>query len=294
MAKEGETGITMDAQIIPVKSKKYVKAFLQALKSLFGTPIVVVRDMSKQIRDAATEVFPGVGQQICHYHFVKNLGKLIFKEKYAAFRKSIVKMRILSQLKRMKADISTMECLASENVIVVAERKWITLAIEHLLISHERSSNYPFVLPYLEIMNRILEVENMNRRILEWNTSHNLDVCEISEFSKKLDAITNNTDVNTQYANIKEIWGWFEKVRTTLRVGRHLSQNGSGTAPANAQNMRDDIETTLADIDMEGEASGGELLRAARQITNNCRGDTDGHSSGRGLFCQADEPREGS
>ena len=91
MAKEGETGITMDAQIIPTESKKYVKAFLQALNSLYGTPIVVVRDMSKQIREAVTEVFPEAQQQICHYHFVNNLGKLIFKEKYAAFRKSIVK-----------------------------------------------------------------------------------------------------------------------------------------------------------------------------------------------------------
>ena len=57
MAKEGDTGITMDAQIIPTESKKYVKAFLQALNSLYGTPIVVVRDMSKQIREAVTEFF---------------------------------------------------------------------------------------------------------------------------------------------------------------------------------------------------------------------------------------------
>jgi len=275
MAKEGETGITMDTQIIPTESKKYVKAFLQALKSLFGTPIVVVRDMSKQIRDAATEVFPEVKHQICHYHFIKNLGKVIFKEKYAAFRKNIVKMRILSQFKRMKTDISSMACLASEKVIVVAERKWITLAIEHLLICRERSSNYPFVLPYLEIMNRILEVKNMNQKILEWNTTHNLDICEITEFAKKLDAITNNTDINTQYANLKQIWSWFEKVRANLRVGRHLSQNGSVTASSNAQNMKEDIGMTLANIDKEGEANGGELLRAARQITNNYRQHTN-------------------
>nr|QNO50941.1 hypothetical protein BBGANOMO_00015 [Methanosarcinales archaeon ANME-1 ERB6] len=271
MAKEGETGITMDAQIIPTESKKYVKAFLQALNSLYGTPIVVVRDMSKQIREAVTEVFPEAPQQICHYHFVNNLGKLIFKEKYAAFRKSIVEMRILSQLKKMKEQICAKVYLASENVLVVAERKWIALAIEHLLISRERSSNYPFVLPYLEIMNRILEIKNMNRRILEWNMSHNLDICEITEFSKNLDALTSNTIVNIQYANIKKIWSWFEKVRTTLKVGRHLSQNGSDTVPTNAQKMKEDMETTLTDIDKEGEASGGELLQAARQITKNCR-----------------------
>lgn len=89
MAKEGETGITMDAQIIPTENKKYVKLFLKTLKSQYDTPIVVVRDMSKQIRDAVTEVFSEVQQQICQYHFVNNLGKLIFKEKYAAFRKRI-------------------------------------------------------------------------------------------------------------------------------------------------------------------------------------------------------------
>jgi hypothetical protein len=159
--------------------------------------------------------------------------------------------------------------------MIVAERKWITLAIEHLLISRERSSNYPFVLPYLEIMNRILEIKNMNRRIFEWNKSHNLNICEITEFSKKLDAITSNTDVNTQYTNIKEIWTWFEKVRTTLRVGRHLSQNGSDTAPSNAQKMNEDMDMLLTEIDTEGEASGGELLRAARQITKNCRQHTN-------------------
>ncbi|RLG31348.1 hypothetical protein DRO03_01470, partial [Methanosarcinales archaeon] len=76
----------------PTESKKYVKTFLQALNSLYGTPIVVVIDVSKRIRDAATEVFPGSGQQICHYHFVKNLGKVVFKERYAAFRKNVVGM----------------------------------------------------------------------------------------------------------------------------------------------------------------------------------------------------------
>ena len=35
--------------------------------------------------------------------------------------------------------------------------------------------------------------------------------------------------------------------------------------------MKEDMETTLTDIDKEGEASGGELLQAARQITKNCR-----------------------
>ena len=116
MAKEGATGITLDAQTITTENKKYVKKFLQALKLLYGTPIVIVRDMSTQIRDAATDVFPGVMQQICHYHFVKNLGNLLFKTKYAAFRKNVVSKRILSQLKQTKADICKTVSTDSENI----------------------------------------------------------------------------------------------------------------------------------------------------------------------------------
>jgi len=35
--------------------------------------------------------------------------------------------------------------------------------------------------------------------------------------------------------------------------------------------MKEDMETTLMDIAKEGEASGGELIQVARQITKNCR-----------------------
>ncbi|UUX91143.1 transposase [Methanoplanus endosymbiosus] len=271
MAKDGDTGITMDAQIIPTESKKYVKIFLNNLKSLLGDPIVIVRDMSKQIRDAAFEIFPDVKHQICQYHFVKNLGKTIFKTRYSTFRKDIVKMRILSQIKKMKGDLSAIKHHGSEKDIFFAEQKWIILAIEHLLICRERSSNYPFGLPYFEIMNRILDVQIMAHKILEWNMAHKVNVCEIKEFSEKLDDITNNAGINSQYSKIQKIWEWFEKVRITLRVGRHLSQNGSDMITTNAQNMRDDFEIILNAIDIDGVTKGGELLRGARQITNNCR-----------------------
>jgi hypothetical protein len=276
LAKEGETGITLDAQTITSENRKYVTKFLQSLNLLYGTPIVIVRDMSKQIRDAAADVFPNVKQQICHYHFVKNLGKILFKERYAAFRKNVVNMRILSQLKRMKTDISLKICRDSENILVAAEHMWIKLAIEHLLICRERSSNYPFILPYLEIMDRILEINGLNRRILEWNLSHNLACQEILDFSDKLKTITSSVDVNAQYSNIKEIWIWFEKVRAILRVGRHQGQNGcEKTAAVNSYKMKHDLLVALSDIDIESAASGGELFRAARQITDNCRQHVD-------------------
>lgn len=270
-AKDGETGITLDAQIMQTESKENVKSFLQTLKLSFGSPIVVVRDMSKQIREAASEVFPGIEQQICHYHFVKNLGKIIFKKKYSEFRKGIIKMQLLSRLKKMRDHLRDVTDLTSETFLVVAEHKWIALAIEHVLICRERSSNYPFILPYLETMNRILEVQNMSGKIIEWNTTHKLQVDEIKEFADILDKITGDADINAKYIDLKQIWEWFEKVRICLRIGRHLSRNGTNSSPSSAQELKQNMEETLAAIDNKGKAIGKELFKVSSQITKNCK-----------------------
>ncbi len=125
-------------------------------------------------------------------------------------------------------------------------------------------------------MNRILELKRLNRRIFEWNLSNNLDCQEIIEFTDKLESIIGNADVNAQYDNTKQIWIWFEKVRTILQIGRHMSQNGCEKAkPDNSQKMKSDFMIALSDIDNESVASGEKLLRTASQMTNNCRQHVD-------------------
>ena len=47
-------------------------------KNLFGDPVAVLRDMSPAIKESVSDVFPGILQLICHYHFVKDLGKDVF------------------------------------------------------------------------------------------------------------------------------------------------------------------------------------------------------------------------
>ena len=78
MAKDGMTEITMDACIMPSESMEYIIPFLHGIKDLFGDPVSVLRDMSPAIKESISMVFPGILQLICHYHFVKDLGKDIF------------------------------------------------------------------------------------------------------------------------------------------------------------------------------------------------------------------------
>ena len=85
--------------------------------------------MSKNIKDAAYEIYPNTQQLICHYHFVSNLGKLIFKDEYEAFRKTIVKTRVLGELVSLKQKVVAIDSF--HNIISKAECKWVALAIEY-------------------------------------------------------------------------------------------------------------------------------------------------------------------
>jgi hypothetical protein len=67
------------------------------------------------------------------------------------------------------------EGTTSLNKIVATEHYWVILAVEYLLYPRERRSDYPFVLPYLEIMNRVMEIKSMIRKIVN-NEEENLDI----------------------------------------------------------------------------------------------------------------------
>ena len=262
-AKEGMTGITLDARIMPSESKKHLKPFLRKLKESFGVPIVVIRDMSKQIRDAVSEIFPDVLQLICHYHFVKNLGKIIFKEQYENLRRSMVDTKILGQLVTLKERLVHVNSL---NRLIVGEYKWAAIAIEYLLQPREKSSGYPFVLPYFEIMNRAIEIKELVRHIVRWNAFHNLAVKAILDFSKGIDSLTNVSDIRSQYFRIKRIYGWFEDVRKILDVSRHLSGNGQKNEPTNVEEIKRQLKEHLGRIEKEGEEIGGDILSSSRTI----------------------------
>ena len=78
------------------------------------------------------------------------------------------------------------EGTASTNKIVAAEHYWVMLAMEYILYPRECRSDYPFVLPYLEVMNRVIEVMSMTRKIVMWNTVHNFGVSVVLKFDAYL------------------------------------------------------------------------------------------------------------
>jgi hypothetical protein len=101
--KEGRTEITLMAENIPSESEEHIEPIIRKYKEKFGIPIVIIRDMGKAVTNSVAKVFPSVPNQICHFHFVKDLGEKILSNHYQTFRKMIINHKVTTQLKKNKS-----------------------------------------------------------------------------------------------------------------------------------------------------------------------------------------------
>lgn len=267
-AKEGMTGFTIDSWIMPSESSEYIKPFLKSILEKYGKPLAVVRDMSEQIHISVSEIFPGVSQQVCHYHFVSNLGDIIFKHLYQEFRREILNTNALAKILALKK--ICMDGISSQDRIVIAEHYWVMLAIEYVLYPRERKSDYPFVLPYLEVMNRLMEVLDMLNKIVMWNARHNIGVKVVLKFEGYLQKLTETMEVKELHSKIKVVWGWFEEIRKMLRVSREFSTNEQDASPTKANEMEPEFKDLLKKIRDEGRKLGDEFVEISKRILKNC------------------------
>lgn len=143
--------------------------------------------MGIAIRESVSIVFPGILQLICHYHFIKALGKDVFSS-YAELRSSIVSTKAL-------AAISGMSLPEKGDGIVYAEKLWIAIASEYILYPRNIPSKYPFALPYFEILKRCMEIEEMLKSIIRWNATHMKIIKPVTDIYATIREITHNAMV---------------------------------------------------------------------------------------------------
>jgi hypothetical protein len=272
-AKEGRTGFSIDSWIMPSESSEYIKPFLKSIRDKYEKPLAVVRDMSEQIKISVSEVFPGISQQVCHYHFVRNLGDIIFKHLYQEFRREILKTNALARILALKK--ICLDGISSQDRIVIAEHYLVMLAIEYVLYPRERKSDYPFVLPYLEVMNRLMEVLDMLKKIVMWNARHNIGVKVVLNFEDYLKKLTETKEVKALNSKIKTIWGWFEEIRRVLRVSREFSTNEQDASPTKANETEPEFNDLLKKIRGEGRKLGDEFVVISKRFLKNCHDHLD-------------------
>jgi hypothetical protein len=109
VALDGISEIVLESIKLPSEKAEKIIPLLKRIKKIYGVPLALVHDMGKGILAAIKEVFPGVPDYICHFHFLRDIGKDLFGKENDIIRNHLKKYGILGLLRKrarkLKKDI---------------------------------------------------------------------------------------------------------------------------------------------------------------------------------------------
>ncbi len=97
---DGIAQIVLDNIKLPSEKAELLVPFFRQIKAQYGRPIALVHDMGRGILSAVNAVFVGIPDFICHFHFLRDIGKDLLQEHYAKIRTRLKKHKIRTLLRR--------------------------------------------------------------------------------------------------------------------------------------------------------------------------------------------------
>jgi len=92
---------------VPGEKTQLIIPFLEEIKRRYGIPLAVVHDMGAGILAAVKKVFPGIPDFICHFHFLRDLGKDLLEADYDAIRKRLRQHALTEKLLYLARKLKT-------------------------------------------------------------------------------------------------------------------------------------------------------------------------------------------
>jgi len=97
---DGIAQIVLDNIKLPSEKAELLIPFLRQIKRQYGGPIALVHDMGQGILSAVKTVFKGIPDFICHFHFLRDIGKDLFETDYSKIRSRLTKHKIRGVLRQ--------------------------------------------------------------------------------------------------------------------------------------------------------------------------------------------------
>jgi hypothetical protein len=95
---------------LPSEHADHIAPFLKKVQADYGIPRACVHDMGTGISKAVAEVFPGTKDLICHFHFLRDIGKDFLNPAYGKLRKRLRSHAVTSRLRALVRNIRSRIC----------------------------------------------------------------------------------------------------------------------------------------------------------------------------------------
>ncbi len=239
---------------VPGESKEQLVPFLHQIKEQYAKPLAVSSDMGRGLLTGIAEVFPNVPHFICHFHFLRDIGKDLLEKEYALIRKKLKNHKISAKLRyRMRYEFGD-----NPQNIHVGEINQIVQGLEpinthenaamkklcHVLLlwvldgkKHGNGFGFPFDRPHTEFYRRLrLLWEHLNNLQQKCITNKPIFKC-ITRVIGDLAPLVNDMQCKTAFQGLTKKQSVFDNLRQALSIALPGTPQGLNDTGENI-NMR--------------------------------------------------------
>lgn len=242
---DGISELVLDTIKIPSEKKELLVPFFESIKGQYGEPKALVHDMGKGIITAVEEVFPSVADFICHFHFLRDIGKDLLLDEYTTLQKRLRKLKVRSLLRQrakfLEQKINPASQTIEEIIASIELGEWQTTSLEHIplitvytlihwVFEYPTQSNgygFPFDRPSLDFYRRLQKVHRLLREIID------VHLCGFAKDNKPFFQIyrtftmaVEDKSLNDLAASLERKAEVFDKLRTAMRIALPEDKNG--------------------------------------------------------------------
>jgi hypothetical protein len=242
---DGIAELVLDNVKLPSEKADLLIPFLQQIKQHYGDPIALVHDMGKGILTATGEVFPGKPDFICHFHFLRDIGKDLLEEDYQRIRNRLKKLKIRTSLRQRARALY--KAVGEDDRAVRALMAGINKGKIDLFSFHQmpdlaaftmihwafdtsgqlRGYGFPFDLPHLLFYQRLKMIYSLIEQIRDTALRYeNKTYKPLFQLFRLIKRIMDDPTLNKSVAQIEERVKVFEDLRKALRIALPEGKNG--------------------------------------------------------------------
>lgn len=240
---DGIAELVLDNVKLPSERAELLIPFFEQIKKQYGDPIALVHDMGKGILSAIEKVFPGKPDFICHFHFLRDIGKDLMEAEYKKIRDRLKKHKIRGTLRQMAKNlegpvVQDGKLIAELNdsikkgdrVTPFAEMPVVSvLALIHWVFDTSAQLNgygFPFDLPHLIFYHRLKAVYALLGAIRQTPMKYQKTHRPLHRLFRSIKQVMDDPVLRKSAARLDERVGVFDDLRKALRIALPEGKNG--------------------------------------------------------------------
>ena len=254
---------------IPSEHADYIVPFLRKLLRDYGPPRACVHDMGLGIIKAVAEVFPGIRDFICHFHFLRDLGKDFLEPAYRELRNRLrhhaISTRLHALVRETRATLSghgvdiKLLIQALQTGVPLEDPECVPSVASYALalwaLQGKKSGNgygFPFDRPLLEFTVRLLTLDRRVPEVVDRLVTGGLrNHRPLAKLTKIVTDVVQDQELRHAVEELNWRCQVFDRLREAMRiapVGGDKGLNDDGTGPA-MTSIRHGVERFRKELD---------------------------------------------